>query len=337
MKVSFSYVPPAATFKRVSPSAAIIIPTLNASRHWERLHGGLRQQGIAAEQVLIIDSSSTDETQQLVRDAGYRIKVIPRNSFRHGATRQMAAELVPQAEIVIYLTQDAIPIGPNSFRNLLKAFDDPCVSAAYGRQLPRDEADSIERHARLFNYPAQSEVRNFESRHRCGMKAAFFSNSFAAYRRSAFMQVGGFPRNSIVSEEVTVAARMLMAGWKVAYQADATVIHSHPLGLASEFSRYFDIGVHHGREFWLLETFGHASGEGGKFVLSEMQYLWRTRPAMIPWAALRTLNKLCGYQMGKHEAYLPEMIKEMLSAQPHYWQDGREEARALQAPVVTRV
>ena len=319
------------------PSAAIVIPRLNVSRYWPRLQAGLQRQNIQAEQVLIIDSSSSDDTQHLVQQAGYRMKVIPQNSFRHGATRQLAAQLLPHADILIYLTQDAIPAEPNAFSKLVSAFEDPAVGAAYGRQLPREEADPIERHARLFNYPAQSEVRSFSSRHHCGIKAAFFSNSFAAYRRSAFQQVGGFPRNSIVSEEVTVTGRMLMAGWKIAYDADAAVIHSHPLGVLSEFSRYFDIGVHHAREVWLLEAFGHAGSEGRKFVLSEMRFLWQNQPSLIPRAALRTFTKLCGYQLGKHEAYLPEALKEKLSAQPQYWQDGREQARALQEPVTTRV
>jgi rhamnosyltransferase len=307
--------------KNLLQSTVIIIPTCNASTFWPKMHSALKQQGITADQVLVIDSSSTDNTQDLVRRAGYRLEVIDRAKFRHGATRQMAAELVPDAEILLYLTQDALPAEPNSVRRLVKAFIDPTVGAAYGRQLPRHEADPIERHARLFNYPSASVVRDFESRKQFGLKAAFFSNSFAAYRRSAFDEVGGFVKESIVSEEVTVVARMLMAGWRAAYQADATVVHSHPFTLAKEFSRYFDIGVHHSRESWLLDAFGGAGNEGRRFVLSEAKFLWQSEPALLPLAALRTLNKICGYKLGKHEAYLPNAFKRFLSSQPQCWDE----------------
>lgn len=325
----------ASSGKSLIPSAAIIIPTCNAAPYWEAMHAGLERQRIGADRVLVIDSSSSDNTRELVQHAGYRLKVIPRSSFRHGATRQMAAELLGYADLLVYLTQDAIPFGENPIGRLLEAFRDPLVGAAYGRQMPRPEAFDIERHARLFNYPDVSITRDFESRKTLGIRAAFFSNSFAAYRKTAFDQVGGFAKQSIVSEEVTLVARMLMAGWKASYQSEATVIHSHPLTVASEFSRYFDIGVHHGREKWLLDAFGTAAGEGRKFVLSEMRYLGEHNPRLIPLAVLRTATKLCGYKLGRYEAYLPRVVKERLSAQASYWRDDRDHAFALHSYVAS--
>jgi rhamnosyltransferase len=300
-----------------------VIPTYNASGCWNHLHAALERQGIGREQVLVVDSSSSDNTGKLVRRAGYQLKTIPKESFRHGATRQTAAKALPWADVLVYLTQDALPCGADSIACLLRAFDDPQVGAAYGRQLPREEADPIERHGRLFNYPATSDIRTFASRHRLGIKAAFFSDSFAAYRRTALEQVGGFPEDAIVSEEVTVVARMLMAGWKIAYQADATAHHSHPLTLRQESARYFDIGVHHGREAWLLENFGGAGGEGRAFVASEMRFLWRTNPSLIPLATIRNGLKWCSYQLGMREKYLPAAMKRILSGQPNFWKEER--------------
>ena len=42
------------------------------------------------------------------------------------------------------------------------------------------------------------------------MKTAFNSNSFAAYRRKALKDVGGFPINTILSEDMYVTAKMLL-------------------------------------------------------------------------------------------------------------------------------
>lgn len=304
----------------------IIIPTYNASRYWHALHTGLKAQGISSNQVTIVDSSSTDNTPELVLQAGYRLITIPTQSFRHGATRQMAAEAMSSSNFLMYLTQDAQLCGERPIEKLLRAFWDPEVGAAYGRQLPREDAGPIERHARLFNYDGATEVRDLESRKHLGFRAAFFSNSFAVYRRTALEEVGGFPNNAIVSEEVTVAARMLLSGWKTAYEAEATVIHSHPLTLVQEFSRYFDIGVHHSRERWLLNEFGGPGGDGRKFVVSQMRYLWKIRPSEIPLAVVRNISKWCAYKLGIHERHLHVALKRVLSAQPNFWRNERTTA-----------
>lgn len=297
----------------------VVIPTFNAARGWASLQEAIDLQGVAPEQVLIIDSSSSDETPLLASQAGYSVFRISKCEFSHGGTRQLALWHLPRASFLLYLTQDAIPASKASFARLFQAFSNPEVGAAYGRQLPRKGADPIERHARLFNYPARSQVRSLESRTELGIKAAFLSNSFAAYRRTALERVGGFPSDVIMAEDSVVAARMLLAGWKVAYCADATVIHSHPLSLRAEFSRYFDTGVHHAREAWLREQFGEASGEGLRFLRSEMSYLLATGAGRLPRAALRTASKLCAYRLGLLQEHLPLGLKRTLSAHPEFW------------------
>jgi rhamnosyltransferase len=300
---------------------ALVVPTYNAAQHWSRLRAALDEQGLEPEQILVIDSDSTDGTDRLAEEAGYRVVWVPKNSFRHGATRQMAAKQIRWAETIVFLTQDAIPYGNHAILNLVAAFADPNIGAAYGRQLPRAEANPIEAHARYFNYPAVSNERSFASREALGFRATFFSNSFAAYRRSALEEVGGFP-DVIVSEEVSVVARMLMVGWNLAYQADAEVIHSHPMSLRSEFSRYFDIAVHHSREDWILKEFGHVGGEGTLFLLSELRYLMTHAPHLIPLATLRNGAKWFGYRIGLRERHLPLWTKRMLSAQKAFWREA---------------
>ncbi|BBI49657.1 hypothetical protein HORIV_20780 [Vreelandella olivaria] len=94
-------------------------------------------------------------------------------------------------------------------------------------------------------------------------------------------------------------ARLLKAGWKLAYCAEACALHSHNYSLVEEFQRYFDIGVLHHREAWLLDWLGRAEGEGGRFVRSELSYLWRRAPWRLPEAGLRTLLKYAGVSVGQ--------------------------------------
>jgi len=296
----------------------VIVPTLNAAKDWPSfapaLLGCLRP-----EQVLLIDSESTDNTVSLAQNAGFEVCSTSRSEFNHGGTRQKAVEMVPESEIVVFLTQDAVLHDSKALTNLLAPFADPEVAAAYGRQLPRPGARAIEAHARSFNYPAGSEIRTLASRHKLGIRAAFLSNSLSAYRRSALMAVGGFPTNVIFGEDTVVAARMLLAGYKVAYVSEACAYHSHAYSPAQEFRRYFDIGVLHSRESWLLNEFGRAGGAGKHFVLSELHYLLRREPWSIPSALLRTFVKLLGYRLGHMESKLGWQLKRRLSMHPKFW------------------
>jgi rhamnosyltransferase len=306
----------------------VVVPTLNAARDWPLFSPALRAC-VAPEQVLIVDSESTDGTVELAKADGFQVCSVARANFNHGGTRQMAAEMLPNAEMLVYMTQDSVLAGPDALANLLSAFKDPQVAAACGRQLPRPGARAIEAHARSFNYPANSDVRSLASRERLGIRAVFLSNSLAAYRRSVLLELGGFPANVIFGEDTVTAARLLLAGYKVAYVAEACVYHSHPYTGMQEFKRYFDIGVLHSRERWLLEEFGHASGEGKRFVLSELRYLRKQDAWQIPRALLRTGIKFLGYRLGRMEAQLAPGIKRHLSMHPAFWAEPPSSQRVL--------
>jgi rhamnosyltransferase len=276
----------------------VCIPTLNASGTWKDLWAGLKAQKLRPFEIIVIDSSSTDGTTELARSEGCRVVSISRSEFRHGETRQRVAELA-STDILVYLTQDSILVDENALAHLLSAFDDSLVAAAYGRQLPRPGAGPIEAHARLFNYSSTSEIRSLRSTARLGFKTIFFSNSFGAYRKAALAKVGGFPPESNFGEDTVVVARLLQSGWSVAYVAEAQVYHSHAYTCMEEFRRYRMIGRLHGNEPWLIRDFGQLSGEGGKFVMSEIRYLLRHAPWRIPEATLRTGLKYLGYSYGR--------------------------------------
>ena len=297
----------------------LIVPALNAGKLWSSWLYALDQQSRRPDRLLLIDSSSTDGTVTLARERGFEVEIIARSAFNHGGTRQWGVETMADMDVIVFLTQDALLADPNAIANLLKAFENPKVGAAYGRQLPHKDAGPIGAHARLFNYPETSQLRSLEDRGRFGIKTVFISNSFSAYRRDALMQTGGFPANTIMNEDTFVAGKMLVAGWNIAYCADARVFHSHDYGFIDEFKRYFDIGVFHAQTPWLQQTFGGASGEGLRFVISEMRYLLGKAPWLLPSAGLRTGLKWLGYKIGALHSKVPVAVNRCLSLHKGYW------------------
>ncbi|MFA5241782.1 MAG: glycosyltransferase [Sulfuricella sp.] len=297
----------------------LLVPTYNAGKLWRRWLDALAVQTCKPERCLVIDSSSGDNTAEWAKQAGLDVHVISSREFSHGGTRQLGVNMLVDAEIIVLLTQDAILADPRALANLVGVFRDKSIGAAYGRQLPHADAKALGAHARIYNYPSQSQVKTLADAPRLGLKTPYMSNSFAAYRREALEAAGGFPGDVILAEDMVVAARMLMRGWHVAYCAEAKVYHSHDYSMLAEFRRYFDTGVLHAREKWLLETFGNAEGSGKGFVLSELSYLAKNAPWLIPMALMRTGVKYLGYRLGRNEAFIPAAVKPFLSMNRGYW------------------
>ncbi len=298
---------------------ALCIPTYNAGSSIDRQLPALEQVKALFHRTLIIDSSSTDGTPDRFRTKGYEVLTIPSIEFDHGGTRQMAVGNFSDCEIVVFLTQDAIPVSAASMSRLIAAFDDPEVVIAYGRQLPRPEAGAIEYHARLFNYPAQSRHKSRDSIPELGLRTAVVSNSFAAYRRDSLLELGGFPTGTLFGEDTLTGARAILAGRKIVYVGDAEVYHSHDYSLIEEFQRYFDNGVFYSREKWILETFGAAEGSGKDYVISEMKYLLKVAPWLLPLSAITVVVKYLGYRAGSMEKYFPTKLKLKASMNKAFW------------------
>ena len=301
-------------------SVAVVVPTLNAGEPWRPWWQALRRQTLQPDRVLVVDSESGDGTPDMAREHGAQLVTVPRTAFNHGGTRAHAATLVDE-QILVFMTQDAMLEDAGSLARLVQAFELPELGAAYGRQLARAQAGPVERHNRLFSYPAQSRLVTPAEAPRWGIRAPFLSDSYTAYRRSALMRAGNFPDRAIVSEDMYVGARMLQDGWSLAYVAEATAVHSHAYSIAGDVRRYFDIGAFYSEQAWLLRDFGGGGGEGLRFVRSEVAYLLRRAPWLIPEALLRSACKLAGFHLGRRQQRLPHGLRLSLSGQKYYWRE----------------
>jgi rhamnosyltransferase len=239
--------------------------------------------------------------------------------FDHGGTRQMGMQHLADCDVVVCMTQDALLHDPGALAALVEPFRDVAVGLVWGRQLPHADASPIAVHARTFNYPAEERTVELDDRAVLGLKAAFASNSFAAWRRDALLGVGGFPAKILFGEDMLCCAKLLEAGWRVVYASRACARHSHNYSPWQEFRRYVDIGYFHASEPWLLERFGKAEGEGMRFVRSEQAALSRFGLAWRFSALWRTLCKWLGYRVGRVGPALPRPLMRRLSMHHGWW------------------
>ena len=297
----------------------LVIPTLNAGKNFQKLLQQINSQTLQTKK-LIVDSESSDGTPELAKKFGFDVLTIQRKNFNHGATRQLALEKLLPLDVIIFLTQDIFLKDETTLARLVQIFnEDSAVGLSYGRQLPHENATLEAQILRAFNYSAESQLRDFDSRKIFGMKATMASNSFAAYRVEILQKIGGFPTNVILCEDMYIAAKMLLNGYKTFYNAFAQVYHSHNYTAAQEFKRYFDIGVFHNRESWIRKNFGGAGRVGKKFVYKKYSALWKNNPIEFFEAVFRDFMKFFGYGLGRLENFLPRFIIKKCSMHKNFW------------------
>ena len=244
---------------------------------------------------------------------------LTKEEFDHGGTRARAAEL-SDADVMVFMTQDAMPADRELLAELLKALDqEENIAAAYARQLPNAECSFVERYTRAFNYPDTSLVKTKADLDKYGIKTFFCSNVCAAYKKEIYEKQGGFVRRTIFNEDMIYAGGLIQAGYGIAYAAEARVIHSHNYNCMQQFHRNFDLGVSQAEHPEIFEGVP-SEGEGMRLVKKTLAYLIHSgRIWLIPGFVLQCAGKYAGYLAGKKFRKLPKKFILWCTMSPNYW------------------
>jgi GT2 family glycosyltransferase len=301
----------------VTDIVSIIIPTWNAGKRFSELLEALKLQTVPCE-IIIIDSNSSDDTVAAAKAHGARTILINKKDFDHGGTRNLGVRS-SAGDPVIFMTQDVLPANERVVENLVRPLQDADIALSYGRQTAREDAAPLERFARAFNYPENAEVKGKDHIRSVGIKTFFFSNACSAARRKEFEEIGGFPEKTIMNEDMLLASKLILKGYKVAYEPSAVVYHSHHYSLGEQFERYFDIGVALGRNRWMLDLVP-PSGEGIRFLREQTVFLLREKKwAWIPYGYLEAALKYLAFRLGLSEDRIPMALKIRLSRNKDFW------------------
>ena len=301
----------------------VIIPTYKPGIEFEKLIGRPQNQEYPIHKIIIINTRTDIFPKELDR-SNYEIEIthIEPDQFDHGGTRNMGAGM-SDADIVVYMTQDAIPVDEKLIGTFAKIFEEnPDIGIAYGRQLPREECNIIERYTRRFNYPEKSLIKTKEDLPRLGIKTFFCSDVCAAYRRNYLLSAGGFEDPTIFNEDMIFAGKRIYAGDKVAYVAEAKVMHSHNYTGSQQFHRNFDLAVSQAQHPEVFEGVP-SEGEGIRMVKATAKYLLRNG---YPWKVFTLVYqsgcKYIGYFLGKRYEKLPMWLILKCTSSKKYWKNS---------------
>jgi rhamnosyltransferase len=293
---------------------SILIPTKNGAESIGAcLTAIYSQRCVAPLEVLVVDSGSTDATLEIARRYPVRIVQIPPETFHHARTRNYAAGLA-KGEVLVFLSQDAIPASDTWLAAFLSSLKEPGVGAVYGRQLPKAESGLERRSAFESMYGGARIVKMPMDGVGLGHKYYHFSNANSAIRRSVW-EATQFPEELRVFEDVGIAKRILDSGWSIVYEPEAAVYHSHDFPLDLLFKRYFDIGVVYQRlGIWNDRSRASLWRDGwGAFKGKLFLLLKEGRPEGTGSSLVKDVAKYVAVQLGRHEKLLPRVVKKKLS------------------------
>lgn len=302
----------------------VIIPVYKPSEKFLELMDKLEAQSMPVHQIIIINTEKkyfdqlTEGTDFWKKHKKLVVEHIAKEEYDHGGTRNFGVSL-SNAPYFIMMTDDAVPADEQLVERLLLPFAEDKVGMAYARQLPAKDGGAIESYTRTFNYPDASCVKSAENLKDMGIKAFFASNVCAAYRRDIFDKLKGFTGRTIFNEDMIYARGLLNAGYKIAYAADAGVVHSHNYNGREQFRRNFDLGVSHAD---YPEVFSGlpAESEGIRLVKKTCAHLCRTgRPWLVFKLIWQSGCKYLGYFLGKRYRRLPRGLAKAFSMNKGYW------------------
>lgn len=305
----------------------VIIPVYRPDEKLKSLIEKLNEQTIQPEHIFFMhtltDTSEDEQVKQLMQTANNAvITTLKKEEFDHGGTRNRAAAM-SKAEFMLFMTQDAVPTDEFLIEYMLKAMTDETVATAYARQLPNDEVGVIEHYTRKFNYPDVSAKKSKADIERLGIKTYFCSNVCAMYRNYVYKEIGGFVLHTIFNEDMIMAAKVIEAGYEIAYVANAKVIHAHKYTYRQQFTRNFDLAVSQRQYREIFENVKSES-EGIRLVKDTMKYLMgEGKWYLVPDLIIQSGFKFLGYRFGKKYDKLPIWVVKKMSMNKSYWRDDK--------------
>lgn len=302
-----------------------VIPVYHPGKEFPELLKRLSSQSRSLNKIILMNTGEAPWKETIETEYPLcEVHLLKKEEFDHGGTRHWAAEL-SDADYLLFLTQDAMPSDDRMVENLFNMFSkDEKIKAVYGRQLPNENCREIEKYTRSFNYPENSKIKSKEDLETMGIKTFFCSNVCAMYEKETYDRLGGFTRRTIFNEDMIYAGGLIKKGYKVAYAAEAKVIHSHNYNAREQFHRNFDLAV---SQVDHPEIFAgiRSEKEGIKLVLGTAKHLLKIgKPWLLIPLVTTSAGKILGYKFGQNYRRLSKSFILKCTMNQSYWRNENE-------------
>lgn len=247
---------------RIDVVCPLYLAANNLDGFLERINA---QKGIEINKIVfpVTVSEDSDATVEKIKEAGHVYFLVEKEDFSHSLTREKAIMEYCESDVVVMLSQDVILENEDALALLAQSLNEE-VAFAYGRQICKKK--NIEYYIRNKNYGADGRLVGKEDVEQLQLGAFFASDAFSAYYRPTFVKLGGYGGvHMMMSEDMYYAKKIIDAGYKKAYVAEAVVEHAHKYTLKQLYRRYYQTGI------WFAE---HKEFDAYKTTDSGLKLAW---------------------------------------------------------------
>ena len=215
----------------------IICPLYNAEKYIDKLHGSfLKQKQVNINEIKYILTECGDNTEKILKSKKIKYKKIPKKDFSHSLVREEAA-MSSSSDILVFVTQDVVIEDDLWLYNLTKDIIKNRCEAAFSRQITK--YNNIEKYTREKNYPEKSYIVSKDDLDTMGLRTFFFSDASSAIKTDVFKTLNGYDNKDLpISEDMYIAYKIIMNGYKIKYCSNSIVYHSHNFTLREIYDRY---------------------------------------------------------------------------------------------------
>jgi glycosyltransferase involved in cell wall biosynthesis len=219
-------------------SVSIVIRSFNEEEHIGSLLAGIGHQTIQPTQVILVDSGSTDRTTEIAARFGAEIVTIEPEAFSFGRSLNLGCSSAT-GELIVIASAHVRPVFDTWLELLTAPLEDPQIALTYGRQQGDHRTRFSEAQILARWFPESSDMQQ---------EHPFCNNANAAIRRDSW-QAQPYDEQLTGLEDLDWARRSIDQGHRIAYVAEAPVIHVHQETWAQVANRYRREALAHRRIF----------------------------------------------------------------------------------------
>lgn len=211
---------------------SVIIRTLNEAKWLEAALDAIKCQSVVPDEIIVVDSGSTDKTKEIASKHGCKICSIPQASFNYSYASNYGAQQA-QGDFLVFLSGHSVLANAKALEDALYHFEDRTVAGVYGDMLALPDGSIWEK---AFHYLGYVVSRWKGPQVVTRPKQGVLSCTNAIIRRNLWQQHPFEERFGCGGEDMSWAFHWLNKNFKIIKEPKFLVFHSHGSSFA-EFIR----------------------------------------------------------------------------------------------------